>query len=215
MDSQDEPSSSSPVPDPPEDQASSNESPTSASASPARPVTRMPSPGNVRPGMLQAAGIFMIVDGFANLLWALVLGLSFACTVVFIFCGVIAIYPLVLGIFEIIEGQKLLRHPPVRREVPTWLGVMQLINALSGNGLSLIAGIITLIAANDDGVRHYFDAWWYRPQGPPAHGTGTVFNCHRCGYDLRGSLAAGATTCPECGADLELIERARDSIRGG
>ena len=174
------------------------------------PLSRAPSPGNVRPGILQASTTLTLIDGILNLVWALFAGILLTCTT--IVCGIFAVYPLVLGILEIIEAQKLSRHPPQRDEVPIWLGVMQLINAMSGNPLSLVAGIITLVAANDDNVKNYLLAWRY---GQGTAQPGQAFRCHRCGYDLRGSLAAGTTQCPECGAELELIERARQSIHSG
>ena len=33
--------------------------------------------------------------------------------------------------------------------------------------------------------------------------------CHECGYDLRGTLAAGRTECPECGHQIEADSKAR------
>lgn len=39
--------------------------------------------------------------------------------------------------------------------------------------------------------------WKYRERSHPEHA------CKACGYDLRGTIEAGHTTCPECGAEFQ------------
>lgn len=105
-----------------------------------------------------------LIDGILNLLIGLTAGgVLFCLTVV---CTPLAAYPIVLGILEIVQFGQISRHPPTRRELPTWLAVMQIIGFLFSNPLSLACGIIGLIAGNDESVKTYFARRPSRPAGP-------------------------------------------------
>jgi len=101
-----------------------------------------------------------LVDGILNLLLAVgccaYIGLIGVATVgLGLICAPIAAFPLVLGILELVQWGPLNSTPPRRRDIPTWLAVMQLINTLFGNPLSMACGIIGLIAGNDAKVKAY------------------------------------------------------------
>ncbi len=116
--------------------------------------------------MLNAYAIMTLIDGIFNLL------LSVGCAGYFCLVGIasmgiglicvpLAIYPLVLGILEIVQFPALNRTPPGRRDIPTWLAIMQLIGVLFANPLALATGIIGLIAGNDPKVLGYMAGQHY------------------------------------------------------
>ncbi len=47
---------------------------------------------------------------------------------------------------------------------------------------------------------------WYRGRAKRLPG-----HCRACGYNLTGTLAAGRTECPECGAGVKGLDRVVDS----
>jgi len=157
-----------------------------------------------KPGLLNAYAVMTLIDGIFNLcLGVLAVGVLFCGTII---CAPLGAYPVVLGILELVHFGPLNRTPPGRRDVPVWLAVMQLIGSLFSNPLALATGIIGLVAGNDAKVRAYLA------------GGGQVnvlsLTCRQCGFDLRGSVAAGQNTCPECGADAPHITAARASMHG-
>ena len=88
-----------------------------------------------------------LIDGILNICLGFLAGGLLLCTT--IICAPLGAYPIVLGILEIIQFGPLNSHPPKRRELPTWLPVMQLIGMLFSNPLSMACGIIGLVAGND------------------------------------------------------------------
>ncbi len=151
-----------------------------------------------------------LIDGILNLLLSVgccaYLGLiGLASMGLGLICVPLAIYPLVLGILELVQYGPINSEPPRRRDVPIWLAIMQLIATIFFNPLALATGIVGLIASNDANVRAYLGG-----------GGGRMYlgiECKQCGFDLRGSVAAGRNTCPECGADAPHVTAARDSMR--
>ena len=62
-----------------------------------------------------------------------------------------------------------------------------------GSYTGLVFGGTVLLWAFGPGIILLFLRERYRRQKLNPH-------CHQCGYDLRGTIAAGRTQCPECGA---------------
>ncbi len=63
-----------------------------------------------------------------------------------------------------------------------------------GNLFILIAGVSVVVFLSGQVTIYYVRPYLQRER-PEA--------CSRCGYDLRGSIAAGQTSCPECGEVLD------------
>jgi hypothetical protein len=138
----------------------------------------VPSPLPRKPDKLGAIAVLTLVDGILNVVY----GLSWLFGI-FVFgastCGLgclfvpLGAYPLVLGILEILYASRLLPDPPRDAEPARWLAVMQIINVLWGQVLSLVVGILLLIFFDDPEVRDYLERFRARsaPAGPPSTAT--------------------------------------------
>lgn len=115
----------------------------------------------VRPGKVQAIGIMNVVDGVINILWSptlafiiLTAGLaSFGIACLFL---PLAALPMVTGILGLISGIRLLSSRPGAARPDTGVAVLQIVNVLSGNVISLGIGIAALVLYNDPEVRDYY-----------------------------------------------------------
>jgi uncharacterized membrane protein HdeD (DUF308 family) len=118
-------------------------------------IYRYPSQAGVhiyqKPGKVQAIAIMCLIDGILNILWGIGL--------IFTLCGApLGIYALILGIFEIIYSIKVLPDPIKTNKPNKTLAIMQIVNIITGDVISLIIGIITLVFYNEPAVQQYFDA---------------------------------------------------------
>ncbi len=109
-----------------------------------------------KPGMVQAIAIMCLVDGILNLLWAVALPIILVSGVVTALCIPISVYPFVLGLLEIIHAARLLSEPVGVQRPAQYLAVMQIVNIVVGNLVSLIIGILSLVFYSDSRVRAYF-----------------------------------------------------------
>lgn len=117
----------------------------------------------LKPGKVTAIAVMALVDGVLNIVWSLslivgvlILGVStfgLGCLLL-----PLAVYPLVLGILEIVYAAKLLPNEPRVVKPATWLAIMQICNIIVGNPVSLAVGIVSLVLFNDAEVRAYFAA---------------------------------------------------------
>jgi hypothetical protein len=116
-----------------------------------------------KPGYVQAIAIMCLVNGILNILW----GIGFA---VVLLCGCftacvapLGIYPIVLGILEILYALKLLPTPiqPVRPA--QYLAIMEIVNIITFDVISVAVGIISLVFYADPKVKAYFDAVQPKP----------------------------------------------------
>ena len=112
----------------------------------------------VKPGMVTAIGVLTLVNGILNILWsagatiAIVLG-----TVgVGLLCAPVTILPLVLGIFEIIYGARLLSTPPQVTRPSQAIAILEICCILVGKVFSLIVGILALVFYAQPDVQDYF-----------------------------------------------------------
>jgi len=151
-------------------------SPGPAPAAPRRPS---PAPHPVpaagapaeKPGQVQAIGIIALVDGILNILYSITgpivitTGLLGSVLTSLGICApgliclpglVVFAYPLVLGILEIIYGVQLLGNPPRVNHPARYLAIMQIVNILFLQVLSVVAGILSLVWYNDERIQAYF-----------------------------------------------------------
>jgi len=117
-----------------------------------------------KPGQLSAIAILTLVSGITNIL----AGLGWSLTIVVgtlgigILCLPLTILPVILGVFEIIYAAKLLAEP-VRTNLSQTIAILEIVGVLSGNVISLVAGILALVFANDEAVKAYFAQYGPRP----------------------------------------------------
>lgn len=109
-----------------------------------------------KPGKVQVVGVMCLVDGILTLLWALGVSGTLLVSLVGIICLPIMIYPLVLGVLEIVYGLKLIADPVTVEQPPQFLAIMQIINIVFGDVLALIVGIVSLVLYSDAEVQAYF-----------------------------------------------------------
>lgn len=117
----------------------------------------------LKPGKVTAIAIMALVDGILNIFFglSLIVGvLVLGVTTFGLGCLLLplAVYPLVLGILEIVYAAKLLPNEPKVVKPATWLAIMQICNIIVGDPISLAVGIVSLVLFNDAEVRAYFAA---------------------------------------------------------
>lgn len=138
--------------------------PSTGTAPPAPPAGSGPPallPSAV-PAKITTIGILCLVDGILNILYGLgaIFGLAFFGIIT---AGLgclllpLGLYPLVLGVLGMIYGIKLLSTPPRPAGPARWLAVMQIVNVLWGNVISLVVGIVNLVLFTDREVMAFFD----------------------------------------------------------
>ena len=117
------------------------------------------SPLQPKPGKVQAIAIMTLINGILNILWGI--GLTGSVVLgtlgVGLLCAPLTILPLVLGIFEIIGGVKLMGEPPRKFNVQT-IAILEIVAILAGDGISLIVGILNLVFYNDPPTKQYIDS---------------------------------------------------------
>ncbi len=109
-----------------------------------------------KPGRIQTLAILCLVDGALNIIWAISLAGGLLVSLVGILCVPVALYPLTLGILEIIYGAKLAANPPKVYEPAQYLAIMQIANILVGDVISLVVGIVSLVFYGDPDIKAYF-----------------------------------------------------------
>lgn len=144
--------------------ASESATPSAGTAPPTPPAGSQPPallPSAV-PAKITTIGILCLVDGILNILYGLaaIFGLAFfGIATLGIGCLLLplGLYPLVLGVLGMIYGIKLLSTPPRPAGPARWLAVMQIVNVLWGNVISLVVGIVNLVLFTDREVVAFFD----------------------------------------------------------
>ncbi len=111
-----------------------------------------------KPGKVQAIAILSLIDGILNVMWAPTLGLGLIASLVGICLAPLAIYPLVVGVFGIIYAAKLLSSHPVGVQPNKTVAILQIVNIITGNVLSLVTGILSLVFYDDPEVEAYYNA---------------------------------------------------------
>lgn len=114
-----------------------------------------------KPQKVQAIAIMILVNGILNILYGIILTITVVVGSLFlgIVCAPLTILPSVLGIFEVIYAAKLIPTYPTQPVKPTQtLPILEIVAVLSGNFISLVAGILNLVFFNDPEVEAYFAA---------------------------------------------------------
>jgi hypothetical protein len=109
-----------------------------------------------KPGYVQAIAIMCLVDGILNIFGGLILTAIYICGVVTICCAPIAIYSIVLGILEVVYATQVLPDPIRAVRPANYLAVMQIVNIINCNMISVTVGILSLVFYNDPKVKEYF-----------------------------------------------------------
>jgi hypothetical protein len=115
-----------------------------------------------KPDRLTAIAVMTLVSGILNLFWSVgvflaIILFGFGTFLVGCICLPLGVYPLVLGVLEIVYAAKLFRTPISPELKPAYhIAVMEIIDTLFGNLAALIVGVLALIFYNDLAVRHYF-----------------------------------------------------------
>lgn len=109
-----------------------------------------------KPGKVQAIAIMCLIDGILNILWGIGLACGLALSLYGIICSPVGLYPVVLGILEIIYASQLLADPPRAGRPAQYLAIMQICNILLGDVISVVIGILSLVFYGDYEVKDYF-----------------------------------------------------------
>jgi hypothetical protein len=117
---------------------------------------------NRKPDLVTAIAVLTLASGILNLFWsigvflgAVVLGLG--TFLVGCLCIPLGVYPLALGIAEIVYAARLMKQPAPADLKPSYaIAILEIIDTLLGNVLALVAGVLALIFYNDPAVRRYF-----------------------------------------------------------
>lgn len=113
-----------------------------------------------KPGLVSALGIMTLANGIINILY----GLSITASIVLgtiglgLICAPVTILPVILGVFEILYAVKIIANPPQPVQFSQTIAILEIVAVISGNGLSLIVGILALVFGNDQRVQEYFSA---------------------------------------------------------
>lgn len=105
--------------------------------------------GTTMPGTVQAIGIMAIVDavlsGLSGLVWMITI------------CGIpLGIYSIAVAIVAGMYAYKLLRNPPQPVQPNRTLAIMQIVNIVTGNVISMVFGILSLVFYNQPDIQAYF-----------------------------------------------------------
>ncbi len=119
----------------------------------------------LKPGMVTAIAIMTLVSGIINIIYSLgITGSVVLGTFGFgLLCAPVTLLPLVLGVFEILYAAKLLSEPPRPVQPSQTIAILEILNVLTGNVLSLVVGILALVFYNDPQVQGYFARLNARP----------------------------------------------------
>jgi hypothetical protein len=115
-----------------------------------------------KPDRLTTLAVMTLVSGILNLAWSALIFIGAAVFGIGTFligciCLPLGVYPLLLGILEILYAAKLLRNPVPSELKPAYhIAVMEIIDALFGNVIALIVGVAALILYNDPAIRRFF-----------------------------------------------------------
>ena len=111
-----------------------------------------------KPGEVTTITIMTLISGITNIIAALTWSSLIVVGTVGlgIICVPITILPGVLGIFEIIYAANLLSNPPKPVRPQQTLAILEICAILSGNVISLVTGILSLVFYNNPKVQEYF-----------------------------------------------------------
>jgi hypothetical protein len=102
-----------------------------------------------KPGILQVISVLDIINGLVNAVWGLLLffgGITF----------ILGIYAWVVATMSIIHAVRLSANPPRVTTPNKALAILQIVNFITGNLLSVVIGIVNLIIYERPEVRAFY-----------------------------------------------------------
>lgn len=113
---------------------------------------------NEMPGEVTAIGIFTVISGAVNIITGLTLtfGVILGTLGIGLLCLPVLVLPIVLGVFEIIYGYRLLTQSPAITQPNKVLSILEICGILYLNVISLAAGIVSLVLYDNAKVKEYF-----------------------------------------------------------
>ncbi len=104
-----------------------------------------------KPDKVQAIAIMSLVDGIVNVIYGIVLISTFC-------LAPLGLYAIAVAVLGILYASKLMVQRPEPIQPNKTLAIMQIVNILSGNVISLVIGILSLVFYDDPEVRRYYAA---------------------------------------------------------
>ncbi|HRN49745.1 MAG TPA: hypothetical protein PLC52_01400 [Anaerolineales bacterium] len=113
-----------------------------------------------KPSNVNVIGVMNLVSGAVNILvgGGLTIGVVLGTFFVGIICLPITIAPVVLGIFEVLYGVKLMATPPQPVKPSKAIAIAQILSFVYLNVISGVIGILSLTMYTDPEVDAYFKA---------------------------------------------------------
>lgn len=112
----------------------------------------------IKPGLLEASAILNILSGVVHLCGFVVLTIALVATCIGCILLPLAFLPLLMGLYEIRYGLRLLANPAGVFEANRPLAIVQICLILCGNVVAFSTGLLSLIAYSDERCLRYFAA---------------------------------------------------------
>jgi len=112
-----------------------------------------------KPSNVNAIGVMNLVSGAVNILAGGALTISVVLGTFFLglVCLPLTIAPVVLGIFEVLYGVKLMANPPQPVKPAKAIAIAQILSFIYLNVISGVIGILSLTMYTDPEVEAYFE----------------------------------------------------------
>lgn len=111
-----------------------------------------------KPQKVQFIGILMLISGTVNISIGIGFVIGMAFSIVLCCCVPFGALPLALGIYEVINGIRLIGsgQEPVARQTLQTIAIFELLSIAASNVVSFAIGIINLVLLSDSEVVGYF-----------------------------------------------------------
>jgi ABC-type polysaccharide/polyol phosphate export permease len=122
-------------------------------------ATPLPTNETQRPGLVTTLAALTLTSGIINVFFSLAItGLLILATlgIGLVLCAPFTLLPVLLGIFEIIYGARLLSSPLQPPRPNHLIAYLEIATLIYFNPVGLAVGIIALVIYNDETVKEYF-----------------------------------------------------------
>ena len=109
-----------------------------------------------RPEKVTAIAVLSILNGLISVFWGIIASIGVAATIIGLCCIPITILPIILGGFEIAYAIRLLSDPPRPCTPNKTIAILDIINIIFGNFISLVIGILLLVFYSDNDTKEWF-----------------------------------------------------------
>ena len=110
-----------------------------------------------RPDKITAIAVLSLLNGLISIFWGIISSIGAAATIVGLCCIPLTILPIILGGFEIAYAARLLSNPPRPCKPNKTIAILDIINILYGNFISLAIGILLLVFYSDLDIKEWFE----------------------------------------------------------